>query len=200
MANRDPPLKSSSRPAAVNFIDNQLPKYHPAFINSSSHYDAEDGIYIPNNQCTVQSDNRDDASMNESSTSPDYGILSPRPSWTNTEALESWNAIFPVALNKLISISQEPSGRSKTEYSIRQGKSDWNAVYNTLENARVKYEQSSKMAGLVRKSGENITPVAQILKLASNIDPGTPFSTPVLGAVGIFLDVRYKHEYVLVVC
>lgn len=193
MANRDPLLKGSSRPAAVDFIDNRLPKYHPAFINSSSHYDAEDGKYIPNNQDSVTTDSRGAVSMNDSSTSPDYGILSPRPSWTNIEALKSWNTIFPAALNKLMSTSQEPSGRSKTEYSIRQGKSDWNAVYDTLENARAKYEQSSKMAGLLRKTSENIIPLAQVLKLTSNIDPDTPFSTPILGAVSIFLDVRYKR-------
>ncbi|UKZ78989.1 hypothetical protein TrVFT333_006740 [Trichoderma virens FT-333] len=44
------------------------------------------------------------------------------------------------------------------------------------------------MAGLLRKTGENIAPVAQALKIASNMDPGSPYSTPILGVVSIFLD------------
>ncbi|KAL7946924.1 hypothetical protein V8C42DRAFT_319187 [Trichoderma barbatum] len=188
MMSNDQLSDRSSRPAAVDFIDNRLPKHHPAFINSSSHYDAVDGKYIPNTQVMVSAGNTSDVSVHDSSAPLDYGIPSPRPNWTNIEALKSWNNLFPAALNRLISTSQEPSGRAKTEYSIRQGKNDWNAVYDTLENARAKYEQSNRITGLLRKTSENIAPVTQILKVASNIDPGNPYSTPILGAVSIFLD------------
>ncbi|KAL7904235.1 hypothetical protein GGI35DRAFT_203762 [Trichoderma velutinum] len=188
MPNYDPLSDGTSRPAAVDFINNQLPKYHPAFMNSTSHYDAEDGKYIPNTQVTVSTESNGTVSLSDSSTPLDYGMPSPRPNWTNIEALKCWNDLFPAALIRLTSTSQEPSGRSKTEYSIRQGKSDWNAVYNALENAKAKYEQSNKVAGMLRKTGENIAPVAQALKIASNMDPGSPYSTPILGAVNIFLD------------
>lgn len=188
--NNDPSSDGTSRPAAVDFIDNRLPKYHPAFVNSSSHYDAEDRKYVPNTQVVVSAESGGAISLSNSSEPIDYGISSPRPNWTNIEALRCWNDLFPAALNRLMSTSQEPSGRSKSEYSIRQDKSDWNAVYNVLENAKAKYEQSNKVAGMLRKTGENIAPVAQALKIASNMDPGSPYSTPVLGAVNIFLDVR----------
>ncbi|KAL7935747.1 hypothetical protein V8C35DRAFT_298145 [Trichoderma chlorosporum] len=188
MASNDPLSDGSARPAAVNFIDHRLPKYHPAFINLSSHYDAEDGKYVPNAQVTASTDTSGAVSRKDTSTSSEYGISSPRPNWTNTKALNLWNNLFPAALGRLISTSQEPSGRSKTEYSIRQGKSDWNAVYNVLEKAKARYEQSNKVAGMLRKASENMAPVAQALKLASDMDPGSPYSTPILGVVSIFLD------------
>lgn len=190
MPNNDPFSDRTSRPAAVDFIDNRLPKYHPAFMNSTSHYDTEVGKYVPNTQIAVSTESSGAISLSNSSKPLDYEVSSPRPNWTNIEALKCWNDLFPAALNRLISTSPEPSGRSKSEYSIRQGKNDWNAVYNALENAKAKYEQSNKVAGMLRKTGENIAPVAQALKIASNMDPGSPYSTPVLGAVNIFLDVR----------
>ncbi|KAF3062870.1 hypothetical protein CFAM422_010313 [Trichoderma lentiforme] len=188
MPNNDPFSDRTSRPAAVDFIDNRLPNYHPAFMNSTSHYDTEVGKYVPNTQVAVSTESSGAISLSNSSEPLDYGISSPRPNWTNIEALKCWNDLFPAALKRLISTSPEPSGRSKSEYSIRQGKNDWNAVYNALENAKAKYEQSNKVAGMLRKTGENIAPVAQALKIASNMDPGSPYSTPVLGAVNIFLD------------
>ncbi|UKZ53156.1 hypothetical protein TrVGV298_006948 [Trichoderma virens] len=48
------------------------------------------------------------------------------------------------------------------------------------------------MAGLLRKTGENIAPVAQALKIASNMDPGSPYSTPILGAVKTAASVRQQ--------
>ncbi|RFU80324.1 hypothetical protein TARUN_1872 [Trichoderma arundinaceum] len=188
MANDDLLEGDSSRPAAVAFIDNRLPQYHPAFVNTTSHYDPENGKYLPNSQGSVFTEDRGGVLMSYSFASLDPGIPPPRPNWTNTKALQSWNKLFPAALNKLVSTSQEPTGRSKTEYSIRQGKNDWNAIYDVLESARTRYEQSNKVTGLLRKTGDNIAPVAQALKIASNVVPSNPYSTPILGAVSIFLE------------
>jgi hypothetical protein len=176
------------RPATVGFIRHRLPNHHPFFVNPPVQYDPMSGRYVP------------DSRLNESvavapSTSPlppDGTSLLPRPEWTSTETMGLWNDIFPEAMDRLRS-TPEPRGRSKTDYDIRQ-RPDWNTVYDTLKAAQGKYLNETGQAGWLRKwrrkVGDNLAPVAGPAKIASKVVPSNPYTTPVLAAVEVVLDVR----------
>ena len=125
---------------------------------------------------------------------PTLNNTQPRPAWTDTKAMQFWNNIFLKALAKFNSTTVEPKGRSKTQYSIRD-KNDWDSLYGTLELARDEYQKAGGPVGWLRKTrrkaADNIAPLAGATELASNLNPNNPYSTPVLGAVGVLLDVRH---------
>lgn len=108
-----------------------------------------------------------------------------------------WNSIFNDAISKFIAMP-EPKGRSKTRYSIRD-KTDWDAVYTTLELAQNKYNTEGGPVGWLRKirrkAADNVAPMAAAVKSARGAVPDNPYSTPVLGAVGILLDVRRGYPF-----
>lgn len=101
--------------------------------------------------------------------------------------------MFPEALDRLRSTTEEPKGRAKTEYSIRDV-DDWDAIYDKLERARAKYQNEGGTVGLLRKvrrkAADRVVPVAETTRNVSKAAPDSIFSTPVLGAVQILLDVR----------
>jgi len=179
------------QPATVDFIDNHLQKYHPAFVNPPVRYDPMSGQYVPNSQPLVPRPNNGALVA-----SAPYNDLLPRPAWTNTNAMQFWNGIFPEAMTRFRSTT-EPKGLSQTAYRIRD-KHDWDAVYDMLEAARTKYQQEGGPVGWLRKVrrkvADNITPVAEAAKIASKIAPNNLFATPVLGTVEVLLDVRRAHR------
>lgn len=72
--------------------------------------------------------------------------------------------------------------------------SDWEAVYAILERARNEYQSRGGPVGWwwrVRRKATNnaVAPLQGITAMASKMAPDDPFSTPVLGAVGMLLDV-----------
>jgi hypothetical protein len=97
--------------------------------------------------------------------------------------------------------TKEPKGRSQTVYNIRD-KTDWDSVYDTLTLAREKYQENGGSVGrwlrrVRRKAADNITPGAEVAKIASKVVPQNPYATPVVGAVEVLLDVRQVHfQYV----
>ncbi|KAL7933938.1 hypothetical protein V8C35DRAFT_322135 [Trichoderma chlorosporum] len=172
----DPDAVGSSldhRPASVTFIDNRLPEHHQLFADPAVHYDAAVGKYVPSM-----------AKVDESV------VFVPRPVLTNINAMKFWEDVLPKAMAELKSTA-EPDGRSKTTYSIRN-KTSWNAVYESLEAAKYKYENregaANKMREVRRKAASKIAPLEGVVKIASKVVPDTTFSTPVLGSISVLLD------------
>jgi len=194
--------RPSQRPLTVGFIENRLPALHPVFVNPPAHWDNMSNQYVPNNQALVPMPNNGSLATSTSYPPPVSGppptanSLPPRPAWTDTKAMQFWNTIFHAALSKFKSnpATLEPKGRSETPYSIRD-KRDWDAIYSTLELARNEYQNAGGRVGWLRKirrkAADNVAPLAAAAQTASDIAPENPYSTPVLGAVGVLLDVRY---------
>jgi hypothetical protein len=119
-----------------------------------------------------------------------------RPVLTDTNIMKFWNGIFSAAMDRFKSM-KEHKGRAQTVYNIRD-KSDWDAVYDTLSSARKKYQENGGSVGawfrrMRRKATDNITPAAEVTKIASEVVPLDPAATPVLGAVEVLLDVSPVH-------
>lgn len=191
------------RPPSVDFIENHLPKYHPAFVNPPVHYDTMSGKYVPSSQELVPRPRYSALLAPEiSATPPDDSGLPPRPYWTTTGAMKYWNDIFPGAMKDFRS-TPEPKGRSKTTYNVRD-KDDWDSICDTLEAARSRYRGEGGSVGWLRKmrrrAADNIAPVATTAKIVSKAVPSNPYSTPVLIVVEILLDVRQGERLATPAC
>ncbi|PKY03829.1 hypothetical protein P168DRAFT_345063 [Aspergillus campestris IBT 28561] len=173
------------QPPTVDFIDNELPDYHPIFVNPPARYDPTSGKYIPNDQMlTPQS-----ASISRtvrSSVSPKSHCVAPRPALNDPQTFQFWNDVFPEAMYRLRSGDREPKGLVETAYSIR-GQKHWEAVYEILRSARDKYDQGGLVRRARRKVADHIGPVAEATNIASQVAPGSTYSTPVLGSLKVLL-------------
>ncbi|ORY62060.1 uncharacterized protein BCR38DRAFT_466838 [Pseudomassariella vexata] len=159
-------LNLSRQPPTVDFINNRLPDFHTVFVDPPVHYDPMASQYVPNSQVPI--------------------------AWTDTKAMSFWTIIFPEAMVKFKSSVTEPKGRSNTRYHIHE-KPNWDTVYATLESARSKYQKEGGKVGWLRQVRRKVaddyaTPLAQVTQIAKKCIPENPYSTPVLGALGILLD------------
>ncbi|KAJ2895302.1 uncharacterized protein MKZ38_006712 [Zalerion maritima] len=180
------PPNSSIPPVTVEFIDTQLPKYHPVYASPPAHYDAMSRKYVPNSEASAPKPS------DRSASPPVYTELAPRPEYTSTKPMQLWNAIFPESMETFVSTKTEPKGRRETEYSIRN-RSGWRAVYETLQAARHSYHNDEAGAGhwmqrARRKVADNITPAVHAARIATKLAPNEPCTTPVLGAVELLLE------------
>lgn len=182
------------QPVTVDFIDNRLPRYHPAFTDPPVRYDVMSGQYFPHSQALVP------LTKNGTLVAPISGSpalvklddLPPRPEWADFKAMEFWDAIFSEAMTRF-KMTMEPKGRSKTTYNIRD-KDNWDEVYDTLETARNKYLKDGGAVGWLRKvrrkAADKVTPIAEVARIASKLCPDSSPGTPVLGAVEVLFEVR----------
>lgn len=180
----------TKRAPTIDFIDQRLPKHHPLFASQAVHYDPTMNQFVPNKQALTQTNSGSLVNAGASSVSNTVASLQQRPEWTDVDAMVYWNDIFPESMSRFAS-SPEPKGRSKTPYDIR-GKSEWNAVYDTLEMARQKYQMKGGLVGKIRKvrrkAADSITPGAEAAKIASKVVPQDNVATPVVGAIVVVLD------------
>lgn len=189
MAN--PPIPALTiRAPVIDFIDQRLPKHHPAFASQSVQYDPMSKQYVPAAQALVANTNNSLVTPPASNVSFSSNGLPQRPEWTDTNAMKFWNGIFPESMARF-KYTKEPKGRSRTLYHIRD-KTDWDTIYDTLESARAKYQKSGGSVGWIRKvrrkAADNITPGAEAAKIASRVVPQDKIATPVLGAVEVLFD------------
>ena len=172
--------KVHAQPLAVDFIDNHLPEYHPAFKNTESHFDRASGQYVSSLPA---------ASMAGDSPPPDSEEIRHSRLPPPVAAMKFWNHIFEPAMDILKDEDQYPKPKLKPEFNIRD-KDSWSDVHATLQKAREKFEPSKKgylghLKSGVRKLADNLGPVEQLVKAVPNID----YVSPVLAAVEVILEV-----------
>ncbi len=167
-------------------------RYDPGFeeyVPKFEQYGPVSGQHASNGQSFAP---RQSAPNNQALAPPPGGNdLPPRPDWTSTDAMRFWNGIFPDAMAEFKK-TEEPRGRSSTDYSIRSEDS-WGKIYHRLEAARGKYQEVKGPAGWLRKVrrtvADNITPLAGAAGTGAKAASGDPIVTPVLAAVELVLDV-----------
>jgi len=187
----NPPIPAlTKRAPTIDFIDQRLNKHHPAFASRSVQYDPMSKQYVPTSQMLVANSNNSLATPSIPNASFGGHNSPQRPAWQDTNAMIFWSGIFPESMVRF-KCTQEPRGRSKTPYDIRD-KMDWDTVYDTLDSARTKYQSSGGPVGWIRKvrrkAADNITPGAEAAKIASKVVPQDQIATPVIGAVEVLLD------------
>ncbi|KAK4446838.1 hypothetical protein QBC34DRAFT_410940 [Podospora aff. communis PSN243] len=179
MAGRGSVIPEFCRPVTVEFIDHHLQDQHQMFVSPPVRWDGVSQQYAPRVLALAPPPDGDDVDE-----------LPPRPDWANTKAMEFWNQVFPDAMTEFKQ-TNEPRGRSSTEYSIRS-LDNWDEIYRRLEAAQAKYEQVGGPAGWLRRVrrtvANHITPASGAAGIAAKISHGEPIATPVLAAVGLVLD------------
>lgn len=187
------------QPPAVDFIDNDLGNHHSMFVNPRARYSYDNQLsqYIPNGvpQINIETGIFEHSHPNGPLLGTHNGeevSLAVRPAFRNPKAMKFWNDLFPEAMAKFRSRSDAPKSLSQTPFNIRE-MADWDSVYDTLAAAKDQYCQKRGTRGSIRRFWhrveDNITPVAETAKIASNAAPDNTFSTPILGVLVVILDV-----------
>ncbi|OQV08649.1 hypothetical protein CLAIMM_12882 [Cladophialophora immunda] len=169
---------------AVDFIDNRLGKYHPGFATPPARYDPALDSFI------ISSPPADAMQSQQTFATPQQGNvhIGPRPVPKPVAALQFWNFLFDRAMGEFKLASEEPKGREKAGFSIRD-KTNWAAVFDQLEKARDFY--SGKKRPSYRKLADHAAPVAlDVIKLVP--DMNSVFVTPVVASVRIILEAVKK--------
>lgn len=163
------------QPPSVDFIDNRLDEYHPAFkANSSVQYDQTVGHY------TVTPPG---AQMLEPASEQS---LPPRQALPEVGQLKFWDTLLPEAMNRL---RKKPTLTLKPEYLIRD-KTSWEDIHGQLQKAQELYEGNPKSThGKIKNLARKVTDNAGFFKQVADIGKGIDYVSVPIAVVGILLDV-----------
>ncbi|KAH6874047.1 hypothetical protein B0T10DRAFT_588237 [Thelonectria olida] len=180
---------------AVDFIDNRLDSYHPAFATPPSRYDPALGAYVvcypPDSLSTPAATQVTEAST-ASPLPPgtEHGPVPPRPLAEPSTLLTFWDSLFAPAMHQLNKAHPtEPKKNVEGRFSIRDRK-DCTGVFDQLDRAKSLYIDvnkgpKAKFRKVYRKVADNaIQPLIGAAKFVPNVD----YVTPVLGAVQVLLE------------
>ncbi|KAI1388579.1 uncharacterized protein F4822DRAFT_250501 [Hypoxylon trugodes] len=173
------------RPLAVDFLDNHLQEYHPAFKDLPIRFDTVAQRYVPIPQVSVMHLN----SGGHSAKAPNAEATPPaRPVAGEVDSMSFWDRIFPKAMEKFKKdYPKEPDGREKHGYSMR--KENWREVNTQLSKARSVYEGGTGRLGFIKSGARRILKNLQpTVKQGIKVVPEMDIVSPVLGAVEILLD------------
>lgn len=209
----DVPIPNLQRQSpAVDFIENSLNKYHPAFAKPPSRYDPDLGGFIiqqtqddspgPSTPSITVSESHEASLVVQTTSEGDtyapaaISSIQPRPTPQPVEALEFWDSLFPMAMSQLAkSHPSAPEHLTEARHGIREAR-NWTQVYDQVEKARTEYCKSNGTfrAGfqkVYRKFGDHAAePLHRVTKLVpSGGDLGAVAVTPIIGCLQIFLEV-----------
>lgn len=213
-ADRLPNLQLQS--PAVDFIENCLDKYHPAFSTPPSRYNSRLGYFAidessnvsgmePASAMVVAIHDGDDSPAPDAASAVAAQLMpttepclhnAPRPIPQRVDALEFWDILFPRAKAQLIKAHpHEPERLVKSGWTIRD-KTNWTDVFDQVEAAKNNFSKVDNKfkAGfrkVYRKFGERAAePLNRVTKLVpAGGDMGAVAVTPIIGCVQILLEV-----------
>lgn len=183
-----------NQPPSVDFIENRMPKYSPAFKTSPVHYNPASQQFISFERQKSGLSERIDSftiqnnAIEKQNPPMDQSMALVTSLSANTEAMKYWNEIFSDAWTQLQATTEPRIKRH--ELRIRCDKS-WDTIYLKLEKARSGYlKQSGQFGQVVRWCADHTTPATVLVKIAQGVAPSNPYSTPVLGAVQLIVNVK----------
>lgn len=203
-----PPSNSAPRtdrpPISVQFIDDDLKDLHNALKHPLSAYDSYTRRYV------VASSNPGfaggetvaphltDTIMEDGGGSEQSQALVP-----TVTPMTFWDSIFHVSLDRFRTLwPDEPQGREKSgfNYSIRQ-KLTWEDIYGQLQKAREFYDGDTKglwgrhAKSYTKKRRSIVDHTAPIARQAVRFVPQMDYTTPVVAAVQVLVDVNIPNHY-----
>ncbi|KAF6809111.1 hypothetical protein CMUS01_13744 [Colletotrichum musicola] len=181
------------RSPAVDFIENRLPQYHPAFDSRNVRFDNSQDRFVA--QLTTRTNILTPQSTSSAMTIPVVsGIPSspqrlPRPPPGVVNDMAFWDEILPLAMEAL-KHEPVPSGLKDAKWGIRH-LSTWPDVQAKLEMAQREYDfhhgqpHVGKFRRGLRKVLDNH---AVTLQQGTRLVPELDIAKPVVGAIKVVLD------------
>lgn len=181
-------------PLAIDFIENRLPSYHPAFNIGKTSFDVSQERYmaLPPSSTEMNGFMHTRSFLRErlaptSTFSPQHV---PRPVACDINDMAFWREILPRAM-ETIQAEEIPCPITKKSWAIRHF-SSWEDIQNQLELARKHYDFSdcNKHIGWARNKvrgvfDKHVATLQQGARLVPEID----VAKPVVGAIKLVLDV-----------
>ncbi|RYP66421.1 hypothetical protein DL771_007830 [Monosporascus sp. 5C6A] len=188
------PSPSSPAPAfmlhtpAVDFIENRMSQYHPAFATNGIRYSPTQSQFVPLAGPTAVVHVPGPSTLAPPPAAP--ATPQPRPTPGSINDMGFWAEVFPEAMNRL---NQEPlpySGPYQPQWGIRH-LAVWRDVQAKLDMARRHYDfyNGQQNVGKFRRKLRSVmdkvaVPLQQGMRLIPNVD----MATPVIGVIDLLLD------------
>jgi hypothetical protein len=191
----------SVQPPAVDFIENQLGEYHPAFEPSMVHYDAALGqfvAHVPINTAMTQSH------VGQTLAIPVATAPAPaRPEQGPIAHMEFWDRIFPQAMERLNSEDPIPTSKPPRKYDLEwsiRHMTHWEDVQDKLDKARRAYEFDDSgvpsnggwkgKGGRFRRKMRSFMDTHHVTaQQAMQVVPDVEIASPIIGMINLMLDV-----------
>lgn len=184
---------------AIDFIENRLDAYHPAFGTPPSQYDPDLDLFIVNDPQPRRESPPVFGTMRSIQTATPPPLLSaaeverpvPRPLAEPSEVLKFWDSLFEPAMMKFTRRHTfEPLEITEKKRGIRD-KRDWTGVFDQLDAVKQEYSQVDKgfkarYRKVYRKFADHIAP--SLLGVVDLV-PNNEYVSPVLGVVQVLLEV-----------
>lgn len=182
-------------PPAVDFIENRLPSYHPAFNTGQALFDSSQGRFVALSPLLARMNGTVDLVPLPSGELGQAAAFSaqqhlPRPAACDVIDMPFWRDILPRAM-KMIEVEEIPCPITKTCWAIRHF-STWEDIQDQLQAARRHYDFSDgdKHFGRARHMMRNVLDKhVATLQQGARLVPEIDVAKPVVGAIKLVLDV-----------
>ncbi|EKJ77467.1 hypothetical protein FPSE_02340 [Fusarium pseudograminearum CS3096] len=168
----------------VDFIENRLTEYHPAFDVSKVRYSKNQGQFV----AIVPP-------CSQGLTVPNVSTPSQaRPMPAPIAEMEFWDNIFVIAMKRL-----DEESNIKSKWSIRH-LSKWDDIQARLEDAQNEYNfnNQSKTVGKARRAIRNILDNHHsIPQQIGKVVPNSEIAGPIVGVINLMVDVSVNQEPIL---
>lgn len=195
---------SECRPMSVQFIDDDLKDLHNALKHPLSTYDSHSRRYIAVSSNSGLADMRAGSSRITDRIMEDDNDLEQTQALVPAETpMTFWDSIFQVSIDRFRTLwHDEPQGREKSgcDYSIRK-KSTWEDIYGQLQKAREFYDGDTKglwgrhAKSFTKKRRSIIDHTTPVARQAVRFVPQMEYTTPVVAAVQVLVDVNILNSY-----
>ena len=186
------------QPPSVDFIENRIYTYHPAFSMPPSQYDPDSDMFVvcyP--PATSQSRLMATHGMQVASL-PGHQMaagadvtIQPRPLAKTSESLKFWDSLFDQAMSKFKEThAKEPAEVIEKKCGIR-GKKDWASMFDQLKAVRDEYSRvddtfKTRSKQAYRKFADQVAPP---LRGVVGFVPNNDYTTPISGTIKLLLEV-----------
>lgn len=168
-----------NQPPAVDFIENRMSNYHPAFYSSQVQWSQNQGRFI-----AVALPARAFLDV------PPHSEPRPRPKLI--DEMKFWESVLPAAMKQLATVPEPQYGEGlQVQWSIRHTKT-WADVQAKLEMARQSYNfefDKARTKGIRKALRRGLDRTAPYVKQGAKLVPVSDFTSPVLKVLEFVLDV-----------
>jgi hypothetical protein len=171
---------------AVDFVENRMWQYHPAYNAQNHRYDPIQAQFV-----ALEAGLSASSSNLLATNVPAYS--QPRPAPGNVHDMDLWAVVFPGAMSEL-NTTPAPKQGDLQKWGIRTC-SDWPEVQRKLEMARRDYDHlhGQKHVGKFRRKMRDVMdkssiPLQQIVKGVPSVDA----ASPIVSVANVLLDVSVR--------